>query len=214
MEEEPNFVPVASPMATPQHFAMASRTDICRPARKFPTQPKPDRHAPRPAQSTRLEPVYRSKDVLTLVPRVLLSITLAGPTPSGSTDASRRCRGCFPPSPAPPGSGCPQLHCSCCDRTGGEGLSPPLDTSAPRGARKWRYSSVSRMRPILPPTSGSEPDRTHGELRSAFGALPGFPWVSWPGSDPIPNRSAYGALCLLARAKLPTPGPLPVKGTR
>ena len=35
---------------------------------------------------------------------------LAGPGPSGSADPSRRCRGCFPPSPAIPGSGCLQLH--------------------------------------------------------------------------------------------------------
>jgi hypothetical protein len=43
-----------------------------------------------------------------------LPISLAGPGPSGSADPSRRCRGCFPPSPAfsPafPGSGCPPLH--------------------------------------------------------------------------------------------------------
>lgn len=35
---------------------------------------------------------------------------LAGPDPSGSPEPFRRCRGCFPPSPAFPGSGCPQLH--------------------------------------------------------------------------------------------------------
>ena len=38
-----------------------------------------------------------------------------------------------PPSPASPGSGCPQLHRPCYDRPGGEGLSPPLKSSAPRG---------------------------------------------------------------------------------
>ena len=50
------------------------------------------------------------RDFETPVPRVLLSVTLAGPAPSGSTGTPRRCQGCFPPSPAPPGSGCPQLH--------------------------------------------------------------------------------------------------------
>jgi hypothetical protein len=35
--------------------------------------------------------------------------------PSGSTDASRRCQGCFPPSPASPGSDCPQLLPGRCD---------------------------------------------------------------------------------------------------
>lgn len=39
-----------------------------------------------------------------------LSVLLAGPGSSGSADPSRRCRGCFPPSPASPGSGCPQLR--------------------------------------------------------------------------------------------------------
>ena len=39
-----------------------------------------------------------------------LSVSLAGPAPSGSAGTSRRCQGCFPPSPASPGSGCPQLH--------------------------------------------------------------------------------------------------------
>src|SRR6266542_3432246 len=34
---------------------------------------------------------------MTLVPRVLLSATLAGPAPSGSTDTSRLCRGCSHP---------------------------------------------------------------------------------------------------------------------
>src|SRR4051812_7581241 len=33
----------------------------------------------------------------TLVPRVLLFVTLAGPAPSGSADPSRRCRGCSHP---------------------------------------------------------------------------------------------------------------------
>ncbi len=35
---------------------------------------------------------------------------LAGTRPSGSTGLSRRCRGCLPPLPASPGSGCPQLR--------------------------------------------------------------------------------------------------------
>ena len=46
----------------------------------------------------------------TLVSLVRPLVLLAEPAPSGSADTSRHCRGCFPPSPAPPGSGCPQLH--------------------------------------------------------------------------------------------------------
>ncbi len=43
-----------------------------------------------------------------------LLVLLAGPAPSGSTGTSRRCQGCSP-SPAPPGSGCPQLQPGRCD---------------------------------------------------------------------------------------------------
>ena len=53
---------------------------------------------------------------LPLVPRVHLSVSLAGPTPSDSAGASRRCQGCFHPSPMSLGSGCPQLRSACCDR--------------------------------------------------------------------------------------------------
>src|SRR5262249_57595678 len=66
-------------------------------------------HRARPL-STRFEPVYGLKDVTTPVPRVLLSATLAGPAPSGSTECVPALSGLLPPSPAPPGSGCPQLH--------------------------------------------------------------------------------------------------------
>ncbi len=48
------------------------------------------------------------KDVTTPVPHVPLSITLAEPTPSGSTNVSRLCQGCSHPHrhhPAQSGSG-------------------------------------------------------------------------------------------------------------
>jgi hypothetical protein len=66
-------------------------------------------HRARPL-STRFEPVYGLKDVTAPVPRVLLSATLAGPAPSGSTGHVPALSGLLPPSPPPPGSGCPQLH--------------------------------------------------------------------------------------------------------
>ncbi|KPI16407.1 hypothetical protein OV450_8142 [Actinobacteria bacterium OV450] len=43
------------------------------------------------------------------------SITLAGPAPSGSTGHVPALSGPLSPSPASPGSGCPQLLPSCCD---------------------------------------------------------------------------------------------------
>ena len=50
-------------------------------------------HCARPV-STRFEPVSKLKDVTTPVPRVRLSVTLAGPAPSGSTGTSRLRQGC------------------------------------------------------------------------------------------------------------------------
>jgi hypothetical protein len=51
----------------------------------------------------------------TPVPRVLLSITLAGPAPSGSTGHVPASSGPLSPSPASPRSDCPQLQPHCCD---------------------------------------------------------------------------------------------------
>ena len=82
-------------------------------------------------RSARLEPMDALRGVRTLVPHVRLSVLLAGPRPSGSTGQSRRCQGRLPPSPASPGSGCPQL--------------PPVAATA----RRWwsltstRFSSAS-----------------------------------------------------------------------
>jgi hypothetical protein len=52
---------------------------------------------------------------MTLVAHVRLSVPLAGPGPSGSAGPSRRCQGCFPSSPASPGSDCPPLRPGRCD---------------------------------------------------------------------------------------------------
>jgi len=55
------------------------------------------------------------RGVQPLVPHVRLSVSLAGPGPSGSAGPSRRCQGCCPPSPSSQGSGCPQLRPARCD---------------------------------------------------------------------------------------------------
>jgi len=52
----------------------------------------------------------RLRGFMTLVPLLRLLVSLTRPGPSGSTRPSWLRRGCFPPSPAPPGSGCPQLQ--------------------------------------------------------------------------------------------------------
>ena len=84
--------------ATPQHFTVASRADHPMTARKFPARSATGTgaHRSRPI-SARFEPVYLSRDLITPVPLVLLSITLAGPAPSGGAGTSRRCQGCSHP---------------------------------------------------------------------------------------------------------------------
>jgi hypothetical protein len=67
--------------------------------------------------STRLEPACRLRSFTHWFKlRLHLPISLAGPRPSGGADPSRHCQGCSHPSPASPGSGCPQLQSACCDR--------------------------------------------------------------------------------------------------
>jgi hypothetical protein len=98
------------------HFSPPERPDAGRDPRQSSPQP-----SPHPPGSSRW---FRLRGFITLVPHVRLSVSLARPRPSGSTDLSRRCQGCFPPSPAPPGSGCPQLQPACCD-------SPAVKVSHP-----------------------------------------------------------------------------------
>jgi hypothetical protein len=79
--------------ATPQHFTVASRqTSTCRPG-SSPFRNEGNGCAPLPTLIRQVGAGKPLRDVVTLVPRVLLSVTLAGPAPSGSTDTSRLCRG-------------------------------------------------------------------------------------------------------------------------
>ena len=112
--------------STPQTFLVTTRPDhTCTPpgrpdAGRNPRQSSPQ-PSPHPPGSSWW---FRLRGFITLVPHVRLSVSLARPRPSGSTDLSRRCQGCFPPSPASPGSGCPQLQPACCD-------SPAVKVSHP-----------------------------------------------------------------------------------
>ena len=111
--EAPSYIPVASPR-------LRRRPSPWPPAR--PLQPGPEltthHHeaggwlfardpAPYPPGLSR-HVAYGTSTTGSLALRLLNS--LDGPASSGRADTSRRCRGCFPPSPAFPGSGCPQLH--------------------------------------------------------------------------------------------------------
>ena len=86
-------------------------------------------HRARPV-STRFEPVYVMKDLMTPVPRVLLSATLAGPAPSGSTGTSRLCQGCSRPPRHHPDQAA-LSYTALLRQDGGEGLSPPLEQQRP-----------------------------------------------------------------------------------
>lgn len=77
-------------------------------------------------------------------------------------DPSRRCRGCLPPSPTPPRSGCPQLQPVCCDRPKVGPFTPP-GYIAPHGAHEdrgagspaHRQPSPADRRPGPPSRGGS-----------------------------------------------------------
>ena len=96
-KEEPNSVPAASPRLPRSTSPWPPEpTSTCLPGSSPPSHSRTGAHRARPI-SARFEPVYLSRDVITLVPRVLLFVTLAEPTPSGSTGTSRLCRGCSHP---------------------------------------------------------------------------------------------------------------------
>ena len=73
-------------------------------------------HRARPL-STRFEPVYGLKDVTAPVPRVLLSATLTGPAPSGSTGHVPALSGPLATLPGTTRIRLPSASPPCCDRT-------------------------------------------------------------------------------------------------
>ena len=101
-------------------------------------------------RSARFEPVSKLKDVTTPVPRVLLSVTLAGPAPSGSTETSRLCQGCSRPPRHHPDQ--PALsYADLLRQANGEGLSPPLEPSAPQCDRAEDLTDPGRAAVIVSP---------------------------------------------------------------
>jgi hypothetical protein len=67
-----------------------------------------------------------------------LLTSLAGPERSGSARPSRRCQGRLPPSPAFPGSGCPQLRSGRCD-------GPTTGVFHPRSVTKRLVAHVEQV---------------------------------------------------------------------
>ena len=186
-EEEPSSTPAASPRLP--------RSTSPWPPGPAPTRlpgrsPPPDRagaHRARPI-SARFEPVCLSRGVITLIPRVLLSVTLAGPTPSGSTGASRLCQGCSRPprhlpDQAAPSSSRPtaigtavkvsHLHSNRQrgPRLIGQPLQPPLDEPAPPpGYRARRHPQLGRgLLVAQPPCAGQHDLRPQRQRLRAVG---------------------------------------------
>ena len=120
---------------TPQPFTVTSpgrRDNACPEVPAASTRVRT--HRARPV-STRFKPVNALKGVMTPVPRILLSVSLAGPAPSGSPGHAPAWSGPLPPSPAPPGSGCPQLPRPAATGRRRRPLTSTR-TTAPHGARK------------------------------------------------------------------------------
>jgi hypothetical protein len=110
---------------TPQSLPVASRacsSTLPGSSRRNSTR----RDAPRLAPICQVRADVEVKDVTAPVPRVLLSATLAGHAPSGSTGTSRRCRGCSRPRQHHPDQAAPS-YTALLRQDGGEGLSPPLE---------------------------------------------------------------------------------------
>ena len=139
--------------ATPQHFTVASRTDIHKPARKFPARPKPDRCAPRPAH---IRQIRAGLPFEGRTSRWFLAYSSPSRLPNPHHLAVLARPGFVRAAPTLPGTSrirLPPASPPCCDRAGGEGLSPPLESSAPHGARGFRYSPTTST--TLASNSGS-----------------------------------------------------------
>jgi hypothetical protein len=140
------------------------------PSREVPAAKRSgETHRARPL-SARFEPVYGMKDVTTPVPHVLLSATLTGPAPSGSTGTSRLCQGCSRPPRHHPDQAA-LSYTAPLRQDGGEGLSPPLEQqrlAAPCGAGSRR--SLEDVRKVL---TGSRLARCRHARRYALGVLAG-----------------------------------------
>ena len=124
--------------ATPQTFTMASRSANRKACPEVPAATAHGgTHRARPI-SARFEPVSRLKDVTTPVPRVLLSATLAGPAPSGSTGTSRLCQGCSRPPRRYPDQAALSYSDLLRQASRRRSLTSTRIT-APHGAETWHY---------------------------------------------------------------------------
>src|ERR1017187_1945405 len=112
-------------------------------------------------ESTGFRAGIRSRGVTEPISHVYLPVSLTAPAPSGSTEPTRLCRGCSRPHRRPPAqassSFTPPLR-----RRGDGGITPPSETSAPRGALRLPPASPHRcdgeeMDGLSPPSATTAP---------------------------------------------------------
>ncbi|MDH6708785.1 hypothetical protein P3T27_005531 [Kitasatospora sp. MAA19] len=152
-----------------------------------------------------------------LVPLVHLLVLLAGPAPSGSSGASRRCQDCFPPLPATPGSGCPQLRGLAATRPRRRSF-----TSARSSGASWRTNRSSNRRSRSPLAqqcslvciSSTRRSALNKAISSASVFTNDLPALQSPPrrlAGPLRHVRSFPPLGLL-RGLRPTCGPQPATG--
>jgi hypothetical protein len=156
----PAVIPAASPQLRRRPSPWPPRPALSAGHRVSSPHSRPPCTAPRPRSAR-----FRAGSSLTGRQHWFLSVhllvSLAGPAPSGSTGTSRRCQGCFPPSPASPGSGCPQLHPAAATTRSRRSFTPAR-LQAPRGAHASLPSrSRSTQSHVLPSSSCFPRSRAH-----------------------------------------------------
>jgi hypothetical protein len=182
-------------------------------SRKFPP-PCRRRCALRPALIRQVRAGGSGEGRKAPVPRVLLSATLAGPAPSGSTGHVPALSGLLPPSPPPRGSDCPQLQRPAATRRRRRSLTSTRIT-APHGATRSRPTRrsappASYLRPGRRPPLG---DRVLVPLERAMGGdLRAEPEAVQQERHPAQcvrssGRSAPRPACRGSRPRLSTPAP-------
>ena len=147
--------PCGFAVPTPQTFSTAFPGLGFTNPMKFPTPTMSRGDAPLPAQIRQVRAGLALRGFTPPVPHVLLSITLAGPTPSGSADASRLCRGCSHPYRHLPAQAAPSFSRPL-RRPTGAGLPPPLkqqrltahEARPERLRHHLRRPHASRPRPL------------------------------------------------------------------
>ena len=111
---------------------------FCIPPKEFPTAVTDDRCAPLPAQIRQVRAGVNLRDVK----RRFLAYSSPSRSPDPHHLAVLTRPGFVRAAPTLPGNTrirLPSAPPSCCDRISGEGLPPPLESTAPHGANRYLY---------------------------------------------------------------------------